>query len=78
MRKGTITSPVFQNQTGDIFYETIGLKAAFDYYGRMNLDSKGVIESSELLYSLWSRRDIKWYHFADGFRFGAYLIAKST
>ena len=74
MNRGTMTSPVFQNQTGDVFYETIGLKAAFDYYSRRNLDKQGIIESAELLYSLWYKRNMRWYYFAQGFRFGAYCL----
>ena len=74
MNRGTMTSPVFQNQTGDVFYETLGLKAAFGYYAKRNLDGQGIIESAELLYSMWSKRNMKWYYFAQGFRFGAYYL----
>jgi hypothetical protein len=76
MNRGTMTSPVFQNQTGDVFYENLGLNAAFDYYSKRNLDMQDIIQSAELLYSLWSKRNVKWYHFAQGFRDGAYMIAK--
>ena len=75
-RKETFTSPVSKNQTGDIFYETLGVKAAYHYYQKRNLDRQGIIRSCELLYSLFVKRDMKWYYFAQGFRFGGYAIAK--